>query len=76
LDSHVVKALDQATKQRGLPSRSQTLEVALLHWLQEQRRREIEREIEAYYRSLTPAEKRENREWTHFVARTARRWWD
>jgi metal-responsive CopG/Arc/MetJ family transcriptional regulator len=73
LDANVVKALDQATKRRGLPSRSQALEVALAHWLQDQRKREIEQEMEAYYRSLTPAEKRENREWTRFVARAGRR---
>lgn len=76
LDSDMVKALDQATKRRGFSSRSQALEVALTHWLQEQRRREIEREMEAYYRSLTPAEKRENREWTQLVARAAKRRWD
>lgn len=76
LDSEVVKALDQATRQSGLSSRSQAVETAVTHWLLEQKKREIEREMEAYYRSLTPAEKRENREWTRFVARAARRRWD
>lgn len=63
LDSEMVRALDQATKRRGLSSRSQALGAALTHWLREQRRREIEGEIEAYYRAQTPAEKREDREW-------------
>ncbi len=76
LDPDVVKALDQATRRRGLSSRSQALEVALTHWLLEQRKREIEQEMEAFYRSLTPEEKRENREWTRFVARAAKRRWD
>lgn len=76
LDSDVVKALDQATRRRGLSSRSRALEVALTHWLLEQRKREIEQEMEVFYRSLTPEEKRENREWTRFVARAAKRRWD
>jgi metal-responsive CopG/Arc/MetJ family transcriptional regulator len=73
LDADIVKALDQAAKQHGVSSRSRALEAALVHWLREQRRRKIETEMEAYYRSLTPAEKRENREWTRFVARAASR---
>lgn len=76
LDSEMVKALDRATKRRGLSSRSQALEAALTHWLREQRRREIEGEIEAYYRAQTPAEKREDREWTRLASRVARRLWD
>src|SRR5574337_574483 len=75
LDSDVVKALDQATRRRGLSSRSRALEVALTHWLLEQWKREIEQEMEAFYRSVTPEEKRENREWTRFVARAARHRW-
>lgn len=76
LDPEMVKALDQAATRHGLTSRSQALETALAHWLREQRRQEIEREMEAYYRSLTRAEKRENQEWTQFVARSASRRWE
>ena len=76
LDQGMVEALDRAAKRHGLPSRSQALEAVLAHWLREQKKREIERDMEAYYRSLTPAEKRENREWTGFVARAASRRWD
>lgn len=76
LDQGMVEALDRASKHHGLASRSQALETALAHWLREQRWREIERDMEAYYRSLTPAEKREDREWTRFVARAASRRWD
>ncbi len=76
LGKGMVDALDQAAKRHGLASRSQALETALAHWLREQRRREIERDMEAYYRSLTAVEKRENREWTRFVARAASRRWD
>lgn len=76
LDRGVVEALDRAAKQHGLDSRSRALEAALKHWLREQRQREIDREIEAYYRSLTPAEKREHKEWTDFASRQAARLWD
>ena len=76
LPSDMVKALDRATKRRGLSSRSRALEVALAHWLREHRRREIEGGVEAYYRSLTTAEKREDREWAQFASRSNRRLWD
>ena len=76
LDQAVVEALDRAAKQHRLRSRSQALEAALKHWFREQRQREIDREIEAYYRSLTPAEKREHKEWAEFASRQAARLWD
>lgn len=76
LNQEMIKALDQITRQQGLSSRSQALEQALAHWLQEQRKRQVEQEMETYYRSLTSAEKREDREWTQFVARAAGRRWE
>jgi metal-responsive CopG/Arc/MetJ family transcriptional regulator len=76
LDRDMVEALDRAAKRHRLGSRSQALEAALKHWLREQRQREIDREIEAYYRSLTPSEKREERQWARFSSRVAARLWD
>lgn len=76
LDQAVVEALDRAAKQHRLRSRSQALEAALKHWFREQKQREIDREIEAYYRSLTPAERREHKEWTDLASRQAARLWD
>lgn len=76
LDQRLVIALDRAAKEQGLGSRSRALETALAHWVREQRWREIERETEAYYRSLTPAERREHREWAEFSSRQAGRLWD
>jgi len=63
-----VAALDRLVKKAGLSSRSKAVEVALSYWLAERRHRETEREIEAYYRSLTPAEKDEDREWARFAS--------
>lgn len=76
LDKGMVEALDRAAKEHRFGSRSQALEAALKHWLREQRQREIDREVEAYYRSLTPGEKREEREWAQFSSRVAARLWD
>jgi metal-responsive CopG/Arc/MetJ family transcriptional regulator len=71
-----VNALDRAAKQQCLRSRSQALEAALKHWLREQQQREVDREIEAYYRSLTPAERLEHKEWADFSSRQVARLWD
>lgn len=73
LDQDIVEALDRATKRGGLASRSQALEAALARWLREQQRSEIEREVEAYYRSLTEEERREDREWARYASHAARR---
>ena len=73
VDPNTVAALDRLIKKAGLSSRSKAVEVALSYWLAEQRCRETEREIEAYYRSLTPAEKDEDREWARFASRQAGR---
>lgn len=77
LSADIVKSLDEAAKRRGLPSRRRALEAALIHWwLREQRRRVIEREVEAYYRALPAAEKREDREWSRFAFTANRRLWE
>jgi metal-responsive CopG/Arc/MetJ family transcriptional regulator len=73
VDPNTVAALDRLIEKAGLSSRSKAVEVALSYWLTEQRRRETEREIEAYYRSLTPAEKDADREWVRFATRQAGR---
>lgn len=45
-------------------------------WLQEQARRELERETEEYYRSLTEKERREDKRWSEIAARSAKNLWD
>ena len=76
LDQEIVQALDRAARQHRLGSRGQALAAAVKHWVREQREREIDRDIEAYYRSLTPAERREEKEWGDFASRQAARLWD
>ena len=40
------------------------------------KKRAIEKDIEAYYLSLTEKEKKEDREWTKIAAESAKRTWD
>jgi len=72
LGAGVVRALDELARRRGLSSRSQAVEEALSYWLAEQERRRVEKEVEAYYRGLAGAEKREDAEWADFASRSAR----
>jgi len=73
IEPKTVEALDRLVKARGLPSRSKALEVALNYWLTEQKRQQVEQEIEAYYRSRSAKEKREDEEWGAFASREATR---
>ena len=76
VEPRTVADLDRAVKTQGLPSRSKALEVALNCWLAEQKRPQVEQEIEKCYRSRTAQEKREDREWTEFAFKQAGRSWD
>jgi len=69
IEPKTVVALDQAVQAHGFPSRSSALETALNYWLAQQKQHQIEREVEAYYRSLTTQEKREDKEWAEFASR-------
>ncbi len=73
IEPQSVAELDRAVKTQGLPSRSKALGVALNYWLAEQRRQQVEREIEEYYRSQTVREKHEDREWVGFASMQAGR---
>ena len=65
----MLKALDRAIRKVGFPSRSHALEATLDHWLAQQRQQQFEQEVDAYYRSLTAQEKREDRKWAEFASR-------
>ena len=70
LSAGMIKALDTLAKRRGLSSRSRALGVALSYWLAEQERRRVEEEFEAYYKSRTNEEKKEDREWAAFASKS------
>ncbi|MBI4537390.1 MAG: ribbon-helix-helix protein, CopG family [candidate division NC10 bacterium] len=73
IEPKTVVALDQAVEAHGFPSRSRALEAALNYWLAQQKQQQIEREVQAYYRSLTVQEKREDKEWAEFASRQVAR---
>ena len=75
-DSALVQTIDTLAKATGHPSRSRLIEEVLQHWIAEQRRRNLEQQIEAYYLSLSEAEREEDREWAEGASHAASTFWD
>jgi metal-responsive CopG/Arc/MetJ family transcriptional regulator len=75
ISGDVVNKIDEIVKEKGTP-RSQVMEEMLRDWLLKSQKREIEKDIEAYYLSLTEKEKKEDREWTKIAAESAKRTWN
>lgn len=75
ISGDVVNEIDEIAKAKGTP-RSQAMEEMLRDWLMKSKKREIEKDIEAYYLSLTEKEKKEDREWTRISAESSQRTWD
>ena len=75
ISNDLVNEIDEIAKGKGEP-RSQVMEEMLRDSLRESKKRAIEKDIEAYYLSLTEKEKEEDREWTQIAAESAKRTWD
>lgn len=75
ISGDVVNEIDEIAKEKGTP-RSQIMEKMLRDWLLKSKKREIEKDIEAYYLSLSEKERKEDREWTRIVAESAKRTWN
>ena len=75
ISSDVVNEIDEIAKGKGA-ARSQVMEEALRDWLLQAKKKAIEKDIEAYYLSLTEKEKKEDREWTKIAAESAKRTWN
>ena len=75
ISSDVVNEIDEIAKRKGA-ARSQVMEEALRDWLLQAKKKAIEKDIEAYYLSLTEKEKKEDREWTKIAAESAKRTWN
>ena len=75
ISGDVVNEIDEIAKEKGAP-RSQVMEEMLRDWLMESKKRTVEKEIEAYYLSLTEKEMKEDREWTRIAAESAKRTWN
>jgi metal-responsive CopG/Arc/MetJ family transcriptional regulator len=76
LNVELVRQLDAFLDTPEAGSRSRIVEEALRHWLHSQARRDHERQIEEYYRSLSKAERKEDKHWSKATVRSARRLWD
>lgn len=72
----LVRQLDAFLDFPETGSRSQLVEKAIRQWLEMEAQRELERQTEEYYRTLSEDERREDREWAKVAARSARRLWD
>ena len=75
LDAELIKAIDGFLKKSKIRSRSQFIEDILRSWHKEQKKREIECEIEEYYLSLSNEEQEEDRKWTEITAQSAKHLW-
>ena len=75
LDPRLVKAIDGYLNQSNIRSRSQLIEDVLRSWHKEQKKREIESQIEQYYLSLSDEEREEDRQWGKIAARSAKHLW-
>ena len=76
LDPELVHAVDQEVRAHHVDSRSAVVEEALRLWQVEQQRRAIEQRTEAYYRSRSQREQREDQAWTRLATRHAKRLWN
>jgi len=77
LSGEVLTAVDSLAQNSGLSSRSAAVEKTLQRWYEAARlQNELDRETEAYYKSLTPEERTEDRAWTRFASAQAIQRWD
>jgi len=75
LDAELVKAIDEFLKESKDRSRSQLIEDILRKWQKEQKRQELESQIEEYYLSLSNEEREEDRQWSKIAAKSAHHLW-
>jgi metal-responsive CopG/Arc/MetJ family transcriptional regulator len=76
LNPEIVHQLDALTKASKTKSRSRVVEEALSLLLREHAKRVLDRETEDYYRSLSIAERNEDRKWSKISALSAKHFWD
>ena len=76
LDAELVKGIDEFLKESGDRSRSRLIEDVLRKWQEEQKRQEIESQIEEYYLSLSDKEREEDRNWREIATQSAHHLWE
>ena len=76
LDAELVRSMDKLLETLEIRSRSQLIEKILIDWLTEQKKREIESQVEEYYLSLSDEERTEDRDWNKIASRSAQKLWE
>jgi len=77
LEGEVLTAIDAIAQHDGLSSRSAAIAKILRRWYEVAwLQQELDRETEAYYKSLTPEEIAEDRAWVQFASEQAMQRWD
>jgi|GEM_PF-906610 len=76
LDANLVKDIDRYLKKSKARSRSQLIENVIRSWLIEQKKRNLEGEIEQYYLSLSDGERKEDQGWTDIAAKSIHNLWE
>jgi metal-responsive CopG/Arc/MetJ family transcriptional regulator len=75
LSNDIVRQIDKLLDSPEASSRSQLIEEAVRRWLHDQSQKELERQTEEYYLSLSERERNEDRQWSKIAARSAKRLW-
>ena len=75
LSPDIVQQLDARLNASETRSRSQLVEEALRRWLEERLQKDIDRQTEEYYCSLSSAELKEDQEWSAIAAESAKHIW-
>ena len=75
ISGDLVNKIDEIAKEKGTP-RSQVMEEMLRDSLQKTKIKAIEKDIEAYYLSLTKKEKKEDGEWAKIATESAKKAWN
>jgi len=75
LSNDVVRQIDKLLDSPEPTSRSRLVEEAVRQWLHDQSKKELERQTEEYYLSLSERERNEDRQWAKIAARSAKRLW-
>lgn len=75
ISADIVDEIDEIVKEKGAP-RSRVIGDMLRAALKESKKRSVEKEVEAYYLSLSEKEKKEDRKWTEMTSESAKMAWD
>lgn len=75
IGSDLAGEINEIARGKEIP-RSQLMEEILREWLSVSKKKAVEKEIRAYYMSLTEEEKKENKEWSEVAAKSVERIWN